>query len=156
MISVKQNSFFCLFKILFIYLTERSQVCREAERGGSRLPAGQRAQCGARSQDPGIMTRAEDRGFNPLSHPGSPVCVFFLKILFIYLTDRSQLGREAGRERGGSRLPAQQRARCGARSQDSGIMTWTEGRGLTHWATQVPLRLFKIYSLINFGVCIHM
>uniref|UniRef100_A0A8C7EKF5 Bromodomain PHD finger transcription factor n=1 Tax=Neovison vison TaxID=452646 RepID=A0A8C7EKF5_NEOVI len=40
------------------------------ERGGSRLPAEQRARCGARSQDPGIMTRAESRGFNPLSHPG--------------------------------------------------------------------------------------
>ena len=41
---------------------------------------------------------------------------FFFKILFIYLFDRqrSQVGREAGRERGGSRLPAEQRAQCGA------------------------------------------
>ena len=27
------------------------------------------------------------------------VCMFFKKILFIYLTERSQVGREAGRER---------------------------------------------------------
>ena len=44
---------------------------------------------------------------------------------FIYLFDkqRSQVGREAGRERGGSRLLAEQRARCGARSQDPETMT---------------------------------
>ena len=44
---------------------------------------------------------------------------------FLNLFDRSQVGREAGRERdwGGSRLPAEQRARCGARSQDPEIMT---------------------------------
>ena len=29
----------------------------------------------------------------------SKILFFFLKILFIYLTDRSQVGREAGRER---------------------------------------------------------
>ena len=61
----------------FIYLfdRQRSQVGRE--RGGSRLPAEQRARCGARSQDLGIMTRAESRGFNPLSHPGTPKSPFF-------------------------------------------------------------------------------
>ena len=50
---------------------------------------------------------------------------FFFKILFIYLTERerSQVDREAGRERGGSRLAAEQKARCRARSQDPGIMT---------------------------------
>ena len=53
----------------FIYLVGR-------ERGGSRLPAEQRARCGARSQDPGIMTWAEGRGFNPLSHPGAPKTAF--------------------------------------------------------------------------------
>ena len=49
----------------------------------------------------------------------------FLKKDFIYLFDRqrSQVGREAGRERGESRLSTEQRARCGARSQDPGIMT---------------------------------
>ena len=42
----------------FTYLTERSQVVRQAGRGGGgwggrdRLPAEQRAQCKARSQDP--------------------------------------------------------------------------------------------------------
>ena len=50
----------------------------------------------------------------------------------MYLTqrERSQVGREAGRESGGSRLPAEQRARCRARSQDLGIMTRAKGRGL--------------------------
>ena len=53
------------------------------------------------------MTRAEGRGFNPLSHPGAPLYhfsetsfFFFLKILFIYLTDRDhkQAERQAERE----------------------------------------------------------
>uniref|UniRef100_A0A8C7AU17 Histone H2A n=1 Tax=Neovison vison TaxID=452646 RepID=A0A8C7AU17_NEOVI len=40
---------------------------------------------------------------------------FFLKDFIFYLFDRErlQVGREAGRERGGSRLPAEQRAQCG-------------------------------------------
>lgn len=65
---------------------------------------------------------------------------FFFKD-FIYLFDRekSQVDGEAGREREGSGLPAEQRARCGTRSQDPEIMTWAEGSGPTHWATQAPL-----------------
>jgi len=57
--------------------------------------------------------------------PGILSCFFFLKILFIYLTQRekAQAGREAGRERGRSRLSTEQGAGCGARSQDPGIMT---------------------------------
>ena len=82
------------------------------------------------------------------SHVSRETCIiaflFFLIFLkdFIYLfhRQRSQVGREAGRERGRSRLPAEQRARCGTRSQDPEIMTWAEGRGLTHWATQAPRR----------------
>ena len=58
------------------------------------------------------------------------IYLFICKDL-IYLFDkqRSQVGREAGRERererekGGSGLPAEQRAYCGARSQDPEIMT---------------------------------
>ena len=34
-------------------------------------------------------------------HINSSIFFFFFKILFIYLTDRSQVGREAGRERRG-------------------------------------------------------
>ena len=34
------------------------------------------------------------------------------------------------REREGSRLPAEQRAWCGALSQDSGILTWAKDRGI--------------------------
>ena len=49
----------------------------------------------------------------------------FFKILFIDLTEieRAQAGRVAGRGRGRSRLPAEQRAQCGTPSQDPGIMT---------------------------------
>ena len=70
---------------LFIYLLylfdtqrERAQVGKQADRegGGSRLPVEQRAQCGARSQDPETMTRAEGRAFNPLSHTGVPILKF--------------------------------------------------------------------------------
>jgi len=46
---------------------------------------------------------------------------------FIYLTERAQA--EGERER--SRLPAEQGARCGTRSQDSGITTQAEGSRLT-------------------------
>ena len=48
-----------------------------------------------------------------------------LKKIYIYLfhKQRSRVSREAGRERGGSRLPPKQRARFGAQSQDPGIMT---------------------------------
>ena len=48
------------------------------------------------------------------------------------MTERSQVGREAGRERGGSRLPAEQRAKFRARSQDPGIMTELKAEALTH------------------------
>ena len=64
---------------------------------------------------------------------------FFVRFyLFIWQRERSQVGREAGREWGRSRLPAEQRAGCGAQSQDPEITTWAEGGDLTRWATQVP------------------
>ena len=65
-------------------------------------------------------------------------------MMILFDRQRSQVGREAGRERGGSRLPDEQRARLGVQSHD--IMTWAKDRGLTYWATQVPLNegsLFK-------------
>ena len=69
---------------------------------------------------------------------------FFLKILFIYLTDRMSTSRGNGRGGGGggrSRLPAELEPDMGlrgAQSQDSEIMTWAEGRCLTAIATQSP------------------
>ena len=56
-----------LKKILLIYLTERERererecTSRRSSRGRSRLPTAQGAQCGARSQDPRIMTRVDGR-----------------------------------------------------------------------------------------------
>ena len=54
------KAFLFFFKILFIYLTEgerdHKQAKKQTERGGSMLPAEQKARRGARSQDPGIMT----------------------------------------------------------------------------------------------------
>ena len=41
---------------------------------------------------------------------GFYVLIYLFLKDFIYLFDRSQVGREAGREREGSRLPAEQRA----------------------------------------------
>ena len=74
--------------------------------------------------------------------------LLFLKdFICLFERQRSQVGREAGRERergGGSRLPAEHRAWCGTRSQDPDIMTWAEGRGLTHWATQMPIHYFLV------------
>lgn len=63
---------------------------------------------------------------------------FLLKILFIYFKER-QRAQARGRVRGRNRLPTEQRAQHGARSQDPEIVTWTKGRSLTDWATQVPL-----------------
>ena len=63
----------------------------------------------------------------------------FKKIFFIYFFDRKRERERAhagGNGRGRSRLPAEQGARCGARSQDLGIMTWAEGRRSTDWAPQ--------------------
>lgn len=56
---------------------------------------------------------------------------FFLKILFTFLTEYKQgrQQRERGRER--SRPQAEQGAGYRAGSQDLGIMTGVEGRGLT-------------------------
>ena len=60
---------------------------------------------------------------------------------FIYLFEREwehkQEGR--GRGRGRSRLSVEQGTRCGARSQDPGIMTWAEGSCLLDCAMQMPL-----------------
>jgi len=65
----------------------------------------------------------------------------FLKILFIYLRERvrERESTRGGSGRGRSRLPAESRARRGAPSQDSRMMTWAKGRRLTNWATQAPL-----------------
>ena len=73
--------FFFFKDFMYLFDRHRSQVDKEAgrERGGSRLPAEQRAQWGAPSQDLGIMIWAEGRGFNPLSHPGAPVDDFLIK-----------------------------------------------------------------------------
>ena len=52
--------------------------------------------------------------------------------------------REKGREkesRGASRLPTKQGAWCGPRSQDTEIMTWAKGRGLTNSTMRVSLFL---------------
>ena len=54
-------------------------------------------------------------------------------ISFIYLRER---GREAGRGRRRNRLPTEQGTWSRAPSQDPRIVTWTEGRCLTDWATQ--------------------
>ena len=48
---------------------------------------------------------------------------FFKDFIYLFDRERSQVDGEAGREREGSRLPAEQRARCGTRSQDPEIMT---------------------------------
>jgi len=64
----------------------------------------------------------------------------FFGILFVYLIER-EIAR-AGTQAGGV---AEQRAWCGT-PRDAGIMTWTEGRSLTDWATHVPLNEIS-YSL---------
>ena len=58
------------------------------------------------------------------------------------------------RERERSRLPTEPRAwaKSWTHAQDPKIMTWTKGRSLAHWATQVLLfYFFKIYYLKETG-----
>ena len=62
---------------------------------------------------------------------------FILFYLFIWEGARGSTSRGSSRRRGRSRLPTEQGPRCGAQSQDPGIMTCAEGGGLTDWATQV-------------------
>ena len=71
------------------------------------------------------------------------VFLVFVFNIFIYSferrdSERASTNRWMDRERGRSRLPTEQGAQCGARSQDPGIMTWAKGRRLTHWITQAP------------------
>lgn len=74
---------------------------------------------------------------------------FLLKILFIYFKER-QRAQARGRVRGRNRLPTEQRAQHGARSQDLGIVTWAEGRHLTFGATLVSLFLFLTADHLSF------
>ena len=64
---------------------------------------------------------------------------WFLKVLFIYLREtvieRESACTSRARGRGVSRLPTEQRAWCGAGSQDPPTITWADGRCLTDWAT---------------------
>jgi len=73
---------------------------------------------------------------------------FFLKILFIYLreTEWETENMRGRRVRGRGGLPAEQGARCGTRSRDSGIVTWAEGSRLTNWATQAPQKIVSLSS----------
>jgi len=69
-------------------------------------------------------------------------CFLFLKIFFFNLFDSEKGNTSRGRGGGRNRLPTELRARRGARSQDSGIMTWAEGRCLT---TELPRRPFEMF-----------
>ena len=80
------------------------------------------------------------------------VISFLFIYLFIYLFDR-EIHSERGiasRRRGRSRLPAEQGAQCGARSQDPGIMTWAEGRRLMTEPPRHPKVLKKFWINIKF------
>ena len=70
--------------------------------------------------------------------------LFFFLRFYLRIWERERAlahesrGKGKGTGRGRSRLPAEQRASCGAWSQNPEIMTGAEGRGLTNWATWVP------------------
>ena len=74
--------------------------------------------------------------------------LFFLFKDLIYLSDRqrSQVGREAGREGRGEQAP------CWAESPVQSLIPgpwdhdWAEGRCLTHWATQAPQCFIVFYA----------
>ena len=79
---------FIYFILFFFFLRERESESehkegRETEGGKQRIPsrlhAQHRVQCGARSHDPGIMTRAKikSRMLKWLNHPGIPDICFW-------------------------------------------------------------------------------
>jgi len=105
----------------FIYLFEREcKQGRSREREISRLRTERRAQCGAQSHNPEIMTWAEIKSqmFNWVTQASLS---FFVFIDFIYLFEREwaracvSWGRSRGR--GTSRLHTEHRTWCEARSQ---------------------------------------
>ena len=56
---------------------------RRKEREKSRLPFEEKAQCGTRSQDPGIMTWVKGRQIlNRLSHPCAPICEVLIFLFY--------------------------------------------------------------------------
>ena len=59
---------------------------------------------------------------------------------FIWERVRESMSWGRGRWRGRGRLPKEQGAWCGARSQDPRIMPWAKGRRLTDWVTQASHR----------------
>ena len=73
--------------------------------------------------------------------------VYFVKRFYLFETERQGLRERAqsgrgGRGRGRSRFAVEQGARAG--SQNPGIMTWSESRRLTDWATQAPLEALNL------------
>ena len=58
-----------------------------------------------------------------------------------------------GRRKRRSRLPTKQGAWFKAQSQDSGTMTWADGRCLTNWATRCPFHGFR-EVFINWNILI--
>ena len=83
--------------------------------------------------------------FNQLSHPSAPKYLHFLKILFIWETERAHVHKSISRGGAGGAegraLSAEQGAQCRAWSQDSEIMAWAKGRRLTDCTTQLPLKI---------------
>jgi len=85
---------------------------------------------------------------------GPPVFFFFFKD-FIYSFDRDRHSERGNTSRvsgrGRSRLPAERGAWCGARSQDSEIMTWAEGRCLTTEPPRHPEGASSLNNHTNFS-----
>ena len=72
--------FFFLRFYLFIWQRERQREREHKQgegRGKSRLPTEQGAWCGARSQDPEIMTQAEGSRLTKTEPPRCPLLLFF-------------------------------------------------------------------------------
>ena len=91
------------------------------------------------------------------------LCSFFKKLMFLRKRERQSASgertkREADTEsEAGSKLwAASTEPDVGLELTDSKIMTWIEVRGLTEWATQVPLWIsflctyHKLYTSVNY------
>ena len=97
---------------------------------------------------------------NSLSICENPICDW-LKSINLFLKDssihfRERKSRGKGRGRGRKRKnpqtdPCWVQSQSRAQSQDPEFMTWTKGRHLTNWATQLPSTLFLFkWSLRQF------
>ena len=108
-------------------------------RGRSRLPTECRDQCKAQSQDPEIMTWAEVRCFNELSHPctpGNAVLVTSSKVMFMLRAADHSSSRWLY-------------------TITCNFLSWTLKSSVDYWVAPMVLGIEYCHSFKHFNRCLH-